>query len=700
MIISCKNSVEKGYSYNFDLSGSLNSDKKTGDSLQSIFNLSGNNFLGDLLVSQKLNEIVLTDGAETIEWEKANFLVCELWHNNPFVLTINGLFFEKGGENIFSAMSSGNEIMKYVPDSLRMICSVGVLPNLKTQIIIPLNSLSGQNIFLPRQPRQLIGRAFGVGINKTNIGKLSLAFLPGQEIDMSNIKISSVYISEKMPAPFKNVEQPVVDEFGQWTERDWTGKIKNEKKLKESVMSTEVDAESASFSEEWSRFGGWKKKKFESSGYFTTRFDGERWWLVDPDGYAFLSAGIDCINISISGEVNGQEDLFKWLPLKDDTIFQSCYSHNSEQFNFLQANLIRVYDNEWEQKWKKISFGLMKKWHFNTIGNWSEGSFIKYANMPYVFTLSGFPTTKEKVFRDFPDVYSLEYCENASMFATQLETHKNDSLLIGYFLQNEPQWAFGANNLAMELLNTKNQLQTKKEFIIWLERKYICVSDFNQAWNLKLGNFHELESTILTFPPSAVAWNDTWEFSGIMVEKYIEVVCREVKKVDPKHLNLGMRYNHISSDLLYKGGNLFDVFSINGYSNPGPPSTSEITRITGRPVIIGEWHFGCSMEGGLPASGLQAAKSQKDRADAYRFYVEQGFARPEIIGIHWFQLFDQPVNGRFDGENYNIGFLDICMKPYPDLTNSARLSNSNIYPIASGIVKPYNRVIEKVTPVY
>tara|TARA_B110000116_G_C16244563_1_gene319570 strand:+ start:173 stop:475 length:303 start_codon:yes stop_codon:yes gene_type:complete len=43
---------------------------------------------------------------------------------------------------------------------------------------------------------------------------------------------------------------------------------------------------------ELDRFGGWTGKGFEATGYFRMEKD-ERWWMVTPDGNAFLSFGIN-----------------------------------------------------------------------------------------------------------------------------------------------------------------------------------------------------------------------------------------------------------------------------------------------------------------------------------------------------------------------------------------------------------------------
>ena len=40
------------------------------------------------------------------------------------------------------------------------------------------------------------------------------------------------------------------------------------------------------------RFGGWTGRKFGATGFFRVEKD-DRWWLVTPEGNAFLSFGIN-----------------------------------------------------------------------------------------------------------------------------------------------------------------------------------------------------------------------------------------------------------------------------------------------------------------------------------------------------------------------------------------------------------------------
>ena len=67
---------------------------------------------------------------------------------------------------------------------------------------------------------------------------------------------------------------------------------------------------------------------------------------------------------------------------------------------------------------------------------------------------------------------------------------------------------------------------------------------------------------------------------------------------------------------------------------------------------------------------------------------------PYIVGTHWFQYKDQATTGRCDGENYQIGFVDICNKPHEAICNAAIKSHEAIYQIADATIAPYDDVPE------
>ena len=71
-------------------------------------------------------------------------------------------------------------------------------------------------------------------------------------------------------------------------------------------------------------------------------------------------------------------------------------------------------------------------------------------------------------------------------------------------------------------------------------------------------------------------------------------------------------------------------------------------------------------------------------------YAEAALSHPACIGIHYFTLYDESVMGRFDGENWNTGFLDIFHRLYTELVEAARHTHECMYDIVAHKLKPYN----------
>jgi hypothetical protein len=169
---------------------------------------------------------------------------------------------------------------------------------------------------------------------------------------------------------------------------------------------------------------------------------------------------------------------------------------------------------------------------------------------------------------------------------------------------------------------------------------------------------------------------------------YFQSVCDAIRKADPNHLILGIRWaGGRAPDSVMKANDVFDVFSINFYSiQPDVDRIQHLHELTGRPILIGEFHFGAVDRGYAPA--LVKVRDQRERGVAYQYYVEQAAALPPLVGTHYFQYVDQPVTGRFDGENYNFGFVSQLDIPYPEMLAYARATHQRIYRIHAGELEP------------
>jgi hypothetical protein len=178
-----------------------------------------------------------------------------------------------------------------------------------------------------------------------------------------------------------------------------------------------------------------------------------------------------------------------------------------------------------------------------------------------------------------------------------------------------------------------------------------------------------------------------WEH--VMDPEIYHRICREeVKRAAPRKLYLGSRLHGQNQPhggptrAALAASKYCDVVSINRYRF----SPSDLSIPAGgidKPILIGEFHFG-SLDRGLLHTGLRSVGSQAQRADAYRHYLTQALAHPNIVGTHWFQFRDQPVSGRFDGENYQVGLVTITDDPYPEMVETLRRVGAHLYPLRAG----------------
>lgn len=274
----------------------------------------------------------------------------------------------------------------------------------------------------------------------------------------------------------------------------------------------------------------------------------------------------------------------------------------------------------------------------------------------------------------------------AERCAQALKEKKDDAFMIGYFLRNEPMWAFVDNlMLADEVLYNPAKTACKEKLVSILKGRYQNIECLNASWRGCYASFEDLYLPQKDVSKrSEYAKRDMQEFSRQMMRTYIEIPVRACRQVDPNHMILGMRWAWISNPDLVTGWENFDVFSINCYA---VDPTKNIQRIVDLgvdlPILIGEFHFG-ALDAGLSATGLEGVENQMERGIAYRHYCESVAAHSHGVGCHYFQCYDQFVLGRFDGENYNIGLFDICSCAYPEMMEQIRECSRRIYDIADG----------------
>lgn len=590
-----------------------------------------------------------------------------------------------------------------------MRVTFSILPQVMVSVPVNLQVLDSQELFPPRTEGRLRMMIYGKPIKVSEIKHIR--FTTSLCHKNQKIKLKSIYLSDIMP-DYSLPNKKMIDSLGQWIPKEWEGKVSTSEHSNEILTKLLDEAEKYDYkyeNSEWNSFGGWTKREFNKTGWFHTHYDGERWWLVDPDGKAFFSTGIDCISPGTGTRVDMMRNICSWIPEKEGRFSAAWENKNKgmEIFNYGISNLISAFgENSWWESWAKIIKMYLYKWNVNTIANWSSLEFIRWVQMPYVLPLdvyseSGFPTTKDKIFRDFPDTFSKEYENNSERFAKSLEQFKNDKYMIGYFMRNEPNWGFVYElNIAEEMLANPSISQSKVEFVNRMRLKYSDITMFNKVWNISLESFEKLYMPIdKAASLSEAAKEDLIEFSKEMITRYVEIPAKACKKVDKNHLNLGMRYAFITDPVMLSGYENFDVFSINSYQMNPYSQIAEIGKILNMPIMIGEFHFG-ALDKGLTAHGIRGVVNQSERGNAYRYYVEQASRSHYFIGAHYFMLNDQSCIGRFDGENYQIGLIDICMQEYKDMTDKIKECHYSIYEVCSKEKKAFNVTAKEIPAVH
>lgn len=165
-------------------------------------------------------------------------------------------------------------------------------------------------------------------------------------------------------------------------------------------------------------------------------------------------------------------------------------------------------------------------------------------------------------------------------------------------------------------------------------------------------------------------------------EPYFRACKEALAAAAPGKLYLGCRFKGLrNSDALWLAAAQWcDVISANSYVNSVAVFTdgNYAAPKIDRPVLHTEFHFG-TMHRGMFSAGLCPVGDQCERARCYRRVVEGALRHPLFVGSHWFQYRDQPLVGRGDGENYQIGFVDVCDRPYAKLCEAARAIGESMY---------------------
>ncbi|MDR3688175.1 MAG: hypothetical protein P4L46_02265 [Fimbriimonas sp.] len=390
-------------------------------------------------------------------------------------------------------------------------------------------------------------------------------------------------------------------------------------------------------------------------------------YLQGPDGKPFFSLGVCCVDTGTS---------------------YADYDPKNPSYAAFK------YYAEGKQQWADDVVQRLQSWGFNTIGAWSDAKTLRQVIAPelkftpilHMGSGAGAP---------WKDMWDRTVVSMMSDIARdQIKDLKSESRVIGYFSDNEQGWWNGA------LFEWAwKGAGTRKLLVGQLESRY-------KSWAALLGDFEPASARSFTelkragrlfLRPGSNGIAAVHAYIGALADRYYSLCNSLIKKYDPKALYLGDRFiSNFYPEVAKAAGKYADVVStnLNADWNDGtvtPFYLPSLHRIAGKPLMITEYYM-CAKENRTgnknDSSGFPLVQTQAERAQGFLTTTRVLLQTPYVVGAHWFQYYDEPKNGRGDGENYNMGLVDVYNDPYEDLTGTAsRLALADRKPL-DAVISP------------
>jgi hypothetical protein len=334
-----------------------------------------------------------------------------------------------------------------------------------------------------------------------------------------------------------------------------------------------------------------------------------------------------------------------------------------------------------EVHWADATLRRLKSWGFTTIGGWSDVARLRRSNQMdlafipvlHIGASSGAP------WFDMWDPKVIRAMEKVAR--EQILPIRDDPRLMGYYTDNEMGWWNGA--LFKMTLEQPARSGQRRRLVQLLRARY------RNNWKRLLRDFEPQGASsfagldrhgVLYLRPGGQGIHAVRQFLGFAARRYYSLTRQVIRKYDRRALILGDRYQSFYYPEVARAcARSVDAVSTNlgAHWNDGTflrCYLDTLHSLSGRPVMVGEFYM-AAMENRSGnkngSSGFPTVATQKERALGFRNTLSALMKLPFVIGADWFQYYDEPTFGRDDGEDYDMGLVDINDQPYAEITTAA-----------------------------
>lgn len=429
------------------------------------------------------------------------------------------------------------------------------------------------------------------------------------------------------------------------------------------------------------RFGGWRARMFKATGFFRTEHDGKRWWLVTPEGNAFLSFGINHYHAGWWAQNYNRDHWTKTFGAK------------------------RPWDNTWRNCFRKAALADIERLGLNTLGIHTDaqiltdppaGAYIPYVRRyePIVFSHYLKPPPERYV-----DIFAPAFEKQCATAAQEMAApYVEDPMLLGYCMADCPILtdgdvkSMGGTTWPRILRNLGARAPGKQAYVAAMRKRYSDVATFNAHYTTAFATWDELAAAVnwrtTAAPVNKAESDDNEAFLLLCIDRYYSVAKAALHRVDPNHLFFGDKINANTDcldSIIEVTSRHTDLVNYQYYARwPGQKALLDrSTRRVNLPFLNGDSAY--SVPGGMmPAPYGPHARDHAERAEWLREFCEGAFARTEFVGWHMCGIIDTWKTMPGKAEHQHQGLMTVTGDFYPEMEQAVRYISSRLYDIASG----------------
>lgn len=293
------------------------------------------------------------------------------------------------------------------------------------------------------------------------------------------------------------------------------------------------------------RYGGWTGREFSPSGYLGTERDG-RWWLVSPEGNAFLSFGINHLHPEFWNQAYNRAAWRTRLGLDDldgpglAGALRRWFLDACRGYGF---NTVGVHSDLGVANHPHPAMAYVLPIHFVDIPHWEDE--VPDERFVYVFG-PDFERRCDRLAAEFAgpardDPYLLGYTMTDCPLLTEEDCRERPDTIGGAARGSRIGWPQRLRNLDASAVGKSAYVETVRE----LYRDDI--SGFNLTYGTRFDSFAALSRTAdwrqgsdLANPAEAP---DNAEFLQRIVHRYHRTARAAIVRHDPNHLFFGDKLN-------------------------------------------------------------------------------------------------------------------------------------------------------------